>query len=401
MSSLGTSLLLLAAIALVVVLGYNLWLGRSRAAGARALGRRGSAPAAGSKSADRGNTAGRDDASRGEPSFGADGMPVDAGGSGSQGPSGLAPGDARGEPFAPGAHVPGASPAARAPAGPILGDLTDCIVELELPSALPGERLIHFTMGRRRAGSKPIVVEAASSAESPAHDGDVADVESATPAEPAGVDEPMEPAWEPLRPGRQYDLVRVGILLANRHGPLNAMEFSEFVAGVHALADQLSVLADTPDMTGVLARARELDETCAQLDAQVGLGVEAPETLGVADLARLAAETSCAERGNNRYARLGPNGEVLFSLALADAPNRLSLLLDVPRAPAAQGPWREMVACARLCAQRLGGVLVDDAARPLADAHLGRIEQQIAMRQQALADAGLAPGSPLALRLFN
>ncbi len=191
------------------------------------------------------------------------------------------------------------------------------------------------------------------------------------------------------------------MLLANRHGPLNAMEFSEFVAAIQSLADQLSVLADTPDMAAVLARARALDDACAQLDAQVGLGVEAPDALGVADLARLAEECACTERGNNRYARLGPSGEVLFSLALSDAPNRLSLLLDVPRAPAGSEPWREMAASAQLCAQRLGGVVVDDAGRPLAAVHLERIDQQIAQRQQSLADAGFEPGSPLALRVFN
>ena len=179
------------------------------------------------------------------------------------------------------------------------------------------------------------------------------------------------------------------------------MEFSEFVAGVHALAEQLSVLADTPDMSAVLARARELDESCEQLDAQVGLGVEAPEALGVADLARLAQACGCVERGNNRYARLGESGEVLFSLALADAPNRLTLLLDVPRAPAAQQPWRAMLECAQRCAQALGGVLTDDGGRPVAPEHLARIDQQIDQRYGSLEAAGFPAGSALALRLFN
>jgi hypothetical protein len=207
--------------------------------------------------------------------------------------------------------------------------------------------------------------------------------------------------WQPLAAGRGYSALRIGVLLANRHGPLNAMEFSEFVGAVQALADQLSVLADTPDMAAVLARARDLDEVCASLDAQVGIAVEAPEPLGVADLARLALECGCVERGNNRHARLGPAGEVLFSLALADAPNRLQLLLDVPRAPAALAPWREMLACGQRCAQVLGGPLVDDAGRPLAEPQLARIDEQLTQRHASLEAAGFPAGSALALRLFN
>jgi hypothetical protein len=237
----------------------------------------------------------------------------------------------------------------------------------------------------RRAGSKPVLVEA-------------------LPADAPGAsseDEPDPSAWQQPVPGRQYVALRAGVLLANRHGPLNAMEFSEFVTAVQSLADQLSVLADTPDMASVLARARDLDEVCANLDAQLGIAVEAPEVLGLSDLASLAAECGCVERGNNRYARLGPGGEVLFSLALADAPNRLQLLLDVPRAPASLEPWRAMVTCGKQCARRLGGPLVDDAGRPLPDTHIARIDEQIAQRYASLEDAGFPAGSSLALRVFN
>jgi hypothetical protein len=362
MSSLEISLLLLAVAAIAAVAAYNLWLGRSRPA-------RGKPAAAAEPAVGAG-------AARSEPSLrldgGADAADLPAGGS--------------------------SPPAVRVPQA-VLDARTDCIVELALPSLVAGERLAALASGFRRAGGKPVVIEAARSSLPAPPDEDLPAEGAAGPVAPALP--PAAPCWEAPVPGAHFDLVRVGVLLANRNGPLNAMEFSDFVAGVQALAGQLAVLAETPEMGPVLARARELDEVCASLDAQLGIGVESPEPLGVADLARLAGEAGCVERGNNRHARLGPQGEVLFSLALADAPNRLSLLLDVPRAPAEQNPWPEMVACARLCAQRLGGRLVDEAGRPLADGELDGIGRQVAVRQERLALIGIDAGSPLALRLFN
>jgi hypothetical protein len=179
------------------------------------------------------------------------------------------------------------------------------------------------------------------------------------------------------------------------------MEYSEFVAGVQALADQLGLLGDTPDMNAVLQRARALDERYAALDAQVGINVQVDAPLGLADLAGVAQACGCVERGNNRYARLTSGGDVLFSLSLSDLPDRLSLLLDVPRAPAVEDPWGCMVECASRCAEALGGRLVDDQGRQLPDAALARIGGQLAERQRSLTDAGVEPGSPLALRVFN
>jgi len=273
--------------------------------------------------------------------------------------------------------------------------LADCIVELELLSVQPGERLLTLTRSLRRVGSKPLCVEGLPAAQASPNAEPAPHSASAGPGAKDGAH------WQALVGSEHYRAVRLGVLLANRSGALNAMEFSEFVGAVQALADQLSVLADTPDMGAVLSRARELDEVCANLDAQIGVAIDCPEPLGVSDLARLATVCRCVERGNNRHARLGPSGEVVFSLALADAPNRLQLLLDVPRAPRALDPWQQMIECARICAQQLGGNLVDDAGRPLPDAQLSRIGEQLQMRYVSLEDAGFPAGSALALRLFN
>ena len=359
MSSLEISLVLLAIIAIIATVAYNVWVGRRRAA-RPARSEAGARREPGFRDAASAERGGRD-----EPSFGADGAGPDDGQQDAQAGDGAGAG-AR--------HAAALSP------------IADCIVELELQAPMTGERLTQMTRGIRRAGGKPVLIEALA-----------AQGRDAQASHEIGADA----AWQPLAPGRQYGALRVGVLLANRHGPLNAMEFSEFVTAVQTLADQLSVLADTPDMASVLARARDLDEVCANLDAQLGIAVEAPEALGVADLASLAAGCDCVERGNNRYARLGPDGEVLFSLALSDAPNRLQLLLDVPRAPASLEPWQAMVECGRQCAHRLGGPLVDDAGRPLPDAHIARIDEQIAQRYASLEDAGFPAGSPLALRVFN
>jgi hypothetical protein len=154
-------------------------------------------------------------------------------------------------------------------------------------------------------------------------------------------------------------------------------------------------------MAAVLARARDLDATCAQLDAQVGVNVEAPEALGPAQLAALAATMSVVERGSNRYARMGVQGDVVFSVALADVPNRLTFLLDVPRSAPASDAWRKMLEAANACAQRVGGRLVDDGGRPLLEPALAQIGRQLVQRYESLEAIGLPAGSALALRVFN
>lgn len=368
MNSLIFSVVLLVVVAIASVAAYNLWLlvrarrlrgkldGTDRAAG------------------------GQTGSERGEPTLGLD-PALDAAQEPQLDPSAL--------------QMPSASPRTGLQ---VLDAYTDCIVEFVLPAPVAAERLMGLGNRFRRVGSKPVTLEVG-----------VPKSRQESPEVPAGPDHGGSAAsgsedavdWRTPGPGGHFRRLRIGVLLANRGGPLNAMEFSEFVAGVHDLADQLSVLADTPEMSGVLARARALDELCASLDAVVGLGVECGEPLGVEDLATVAAQAGCVERGNNRYARLGPGGEIVFSLALSDAPNRLSLLLDVPRAPASASSWTGMLDCARLCADRLGGRLIDDGGRPVAPEHLDAIAVQLAARQQALEDAGFVAGSPLALRLFN
>jgi hypothetical protein len=280
--------------------------------------------------------------------------------------------------------VHGATPAERdAPAaaagvsgGPLLSPVCDCIVTLALDAPVGGERLIALTKGIRRAGAKPMLVDGV----------------------PAGADDDAACA---LAPGVSYRLLRMGVLLANRHGPLNAMEYSEFVSAVQTVADQLSALADSPDMADAIALARDLDSTCAQLDAQIGLNVESPEPLGPAQLSALAAELGLVERGGHRHARLGPDGELVFTMLLDDSPQRICFLLDVPRTAQAHDGWASMLDCAQEAAARLSGRLVDDVGRPIPLESLGTIGRQLAQRYESLEAIGLSAGSPLALRVFN
>lgn len=271
----------------------------------------------------------------------------------------------------------------RAPAA-VLDDSCDCIVEVEFAQPTPGERLIGAAQSFRRAGAKPVVIEALPVEFAPAQD-----------------NTPRDEPWEPIEAAQHYSALRAGILLANRHGPLNAMEFTDFIAGVHRLGDQFGTVVGLPDMNRVLEQARMLDATSAGLDTQVGLNIEVPEVPGSDVLERLAPSLGLVERGNNRFARLGDRGEVVFSLALSDQPNRLTLLLDVPRVPAAVEPWGQLVAVALRAAQRLGGTIVDDGGRALGEEDLIRIAEGLEARYRALDAAGLAAGSRAARRVFN
>jgi len=274
------------------------------------------------------------------------------------------------------------TPAPKAPAvanagtSHALSERTDCIALLRFVQPVAAERLVSLGQTLRRSGSKPVSLEVLGP-------------------------QPEAEGWHLPRAGEVCTSARFGLLLANRSGPVNALEYTDFAQRIRDLAAALGVGVEIADMSGVLARARALDADSAKLDAQVCINVDAAETLGPSHLAALAGPLAVVERGNNRYARLGPRGETLFSVSLGEQPNRLSFLLDVPRVDPGSKPFSAMVECVKICARRLPGRIIDDGGKALNDRSIETIAHEIEQRFVALAAAGLPAGSAAALRVFN
>jgi hypothetical protein len=255
----------------------------------------------------------------------------------------------------------------------VLCDDFDYLIEFALPSLQSGERLLALTAAHRRAGGKPM-----------AFDGLLTTGQ-----------------WVVLQPGELYVSLRAGLLLANRHGPLNAMEFSDFGNFAQDLSKQLDCEVILADMPRILSRARDVDRRCAELDAQLGVSIQTSSVTSPAMLAAVATEQGLSERGGGRFAKLDDKGGTLFTLSFGDRGDKLAMLLDVPRANAQHRPWQQMLHCAESLAQRLDGQLVDDTGKPLPEGVWGQIEEQLRQRYWALDAAGIEPGSARALRLFN
>jgi len=255
-----------------------------------------------------------------------------------------------------------------------LGNRFDCVVRLADLPGVSGSRLRQLTSDFARVGAKPVIV--------------------------AGVNAQSNDI-EPLVANHEYSSLVLALLLVNRSGPVNPMEYSEFANRTQAIADELDVLADVPDMNTVLTRARELDEELATLDAQVAVNVETEEALNPGNLLLVSKRLDLTEQGNNRFVRTGEDRQPIFSVSLGDKPNRLVLLLDVPRVPATSQPIREMVECAWHCCQAFEGKMVDDSGRPIDNDLFERIERQLGTHYQALEAAGVSAGSEQARRVFN
>jgi len=75
-------------------------------------------------------------------------------------------------------------------------------------------------------------------------------------------------------------------------------------------------------------------------------------------------------------------------------------LLDVPRVADPAKAFDQMKLAAKRMAHTVGGELVDDNGRPLNDAGLAAIREQVAAADAALRRYNIEPGSPRALKLF-
>ncbi|WP_186139526.1 cell division protein ZipA C-terminal FtsZ-binding domain-containing protein [Burkholderia gladioli] len=263
----------------------------------------------------------------------------------------------------------------------------DCIVPIRLGASLPGERILPAAQRLRRAGSKPVHIEG-----KPEDGGN----------------------WELLQNGVRYEELRAAAQLANRNGPLNELEFSEFVSGVGQFADAIDGAPEFPDMLETVSMARELDGFAAQCDAQLSINVMSDGAPWSANYVQAVASQDglLLSRDGTRFVKLDAKQNPVFMLQFGDTNflrddltykggNMITLVLDVPVADEDILPFKLMCDYAKSLSDRIGARVVDDSRRPLPESTLVAIEQQLMKLYAKLEEAGIPAGSPVTRRLFS
>ena len=271
----------------------------------------------------------------------------------------------------------------------VIDDAIHAVVTLEPEGQISGERALSLLHAFRHAGRQPVML--------------------------VGVRvDAQGDLQEPLRAGQRYDAVLVAVQLANRSGPLNEIEWSEFVAALAHVAEQIPATCEVPDMRETTARARALDALCVPLDAQIGINLASAQDGWTGEhVAALAREQGLILRPDGRFHALDDRGATLVVLQNGDGgafradtldaqhTSRLTLLLDVPRAPENCQPFERLVVLAHKLAGLLDATIVDDQSRLLTLNALSSIGRQIEPVYAKLAEAGMPAGSPRALALFG
>lgn len=180
-------------------------------------------------------------------------------------------------------------------------------------------------------------------------------------------------------------VLRAAFQLVSRSGVVGDAELLEFRSAVETLATRIGASAAAPEMRQALEAARALDKRCAEADVQVALHV-------VGDFAESAVDAALA-------AAVSERGEPPYQLARRG--DGLTLILDVPRSQEIARSYEAMARMATHLASTLGGRIVDDRGNALDERSLAAIGAELEPIRRQLSEAGVDPGSPLALRLFS
>lgn len=220
--------------------------------------------------------------------------------------------------------------------------------------------------------------------------------------------------WERVVEEGNYRRLRVGLLLADRRGPLGEADLLTFHGAMQNLAEELMAVADLPQRDAALNAAIALDQFCANVDIQVGVNViSRGQVFPGTKIRALAEAAGMVLDSSGRFVRCDDDGNVLYTLAnqesvgfSAESMKTLSthglvFILDVPRVSRGDRVFAQMLDLARRMADTLHGVLVDDNRRPLTESMLDPFRRQIGQYQSQLAAKGLPAGSPLTQRLFS
>ncbi len=272
---------------------------------------------------------------------------------------------------------------------PPLDALIDVIAPIEVDAAVSGDAALAALPATRRVGTKPFAVEGLSD---------------------------ISGEWETPVAGRRYHSFQAGVQLANRVGPLNEIEFSEFVIKAQAFADAINGAPEFPDMLEEVARARELDQFASEHDAQLSFTICATSSAWSPGYIQQHAARWGFVAGviPGRMVLAAPVQGLppILSLsfdsqaAMADDPalsaiREFTLSLDVPQVPRDEHAFARLREAARILGQEMDGVITDGAGHALTDEDLNAIAADLEQLYDALDQRELSAGSPQARRLFS
>lgn len=215
--------------------------------------------------------------------------------------------------------------------------------------------------------------------------------------------------------GDRYAGLRIGLQLVNRAGPVHAAQLSAFYDAAKGCADRVEASVDVPDIQQALARARDLDAFCAEVDVAIGINIIAAEGTSFhgTKVRALAEAAGLKLEPDGVFHYRDDERRTLFTLDNHEpAPflpeqikslttRGVTLLLDVPRVADGMTVLDRMFEVGTTLAEGLGGRLVDDNRVVLTEAGLAKIGQQLSAIRENMNARGISAGSESALRLFS
>ncbi len=267
--------------------------------------------------------------------------------------------------------------------------LIDVMVPVALESVVSGEAALAAMPSTRRVGSKPFGVEGLSA---------------------------LTGEWEFPTAGHRYSAFQCGVQLANRTGPLNQIEYSEFVVVAQAFADAIDGQPGFPDMQDEVARARELDQFASAHDAQLSFTLRASRTAWSPGYVQQSAGrlgfVTGAIPGRMVLPATQPGHAPILGLsfdtqaAMAEDPEQtalreLTLSLDVPQVLRSEQPFARMCELAIALAGDMDGAIIDDNGNFIRPEAMEVIHADLEKLYDTLDARDLSAGSALGRRLFS
>jgi hypothetical protein len=271
----------------------------------------------------------------------------------------------------------------------VIDPLIDAVAEIAPEAPLAGDTVLATLPTTRRAGGKPLLIEGLNAE--------------------TGI-------WESPQHDQRYSAFQAGVQMANRAGPINEIEYSEFVQKVQAFADALGASVDFADMSDVVARAKELDEFAHAHDAQLAVHLRAQGPSWTVGYVQQSASRHGMVAGPLAGQMILPSSDleapalVLLTFdaqaALAEDPDQsalraCTLTLDVPQSLESEEPFAHWQRLITALAREMEGVLMDDEGRAVSVQQLAAIHLELQRLYSALASRDLPAGSAAARRLFS